>query len=129
MVLLIFVMVMCLYVIFVLYLRAPLVCMFPHSCCSQVYVTFLLWALCVIVSSYLSLLWVCVLLSVVKFVQCLKYGVVCLDVYVAHTQVVPLDVCLLPVLMKTIVCVIVPYVCPIFNICFEHPELLLFLIT
>jgi hypothetical protein len=46
---------MCLYVIFFLYLRAPLVCMFLCSFSNRVYVTLLLWAFCVAVSAYISL--------------------------------------------------------------------------
>jgi hypothetical protein len=38
-----------------------------------------------------SFLEVCALISAVKIVQCLKYGVLCVNVYAVHMQVIPID--------------------------------------
>jgi hypothetical protein len=81
-----------------------------------------------------------VLLSVIKFVKSLKYGVVCVNVCVVHMQIIPdfINVvffqvvkCLsfLLVLTTAMVSVTIPYVCPVFSTWFEYPELLLFLMA
>jgi hypothetical protein len=84
-------------------------------------------------------------LSVIYFLYCLKYRVVGVDVCVVHLRSVSThriyDVytyisnvfrcfVFLSVFKTFIVLVVLPYLCSVFNICFEYPELpLLFLIA
>lgn len=51
----------------------------------------LLLAFSAIVPAYISFLEVCALISAVKFMQCLKNGVLCDNVHAVHMQVIPID--------------------------------------
>jgi hypothetical protein len=81
------------------------------------------------------------MLTGVHFLQCSEYCGVCVNVCVIHLQVIFADLYMwyffnvfkcfpiLCILIPSTVSAMVPYLCPVFNMWFEYPELLLLLFS